>query len=648
MLLAVFAACTTTPPENSDDNNVENTGDGTNTTDESTAPVEKITLFNAGEQTKYIIVYPDEASDSFSEIVLQMVDEINSNFPDVNVTCQRAFKTWGTDFYNDYEILIGDTGREESNDAATLLKSNNQYVIKLYDSGKLVINAKQEEILCSAILYFLSTHVNGINNSELTLDTTYAVSGEDTAITRLGWELSALPCYWGGVLSEKMYDIGEGIAFTENGGKMNVISQTNVDEFNQYLSDLQSAGFQEVSANIIGNNKYAQYIKDETLVYTYYTDAEKEVRVIHDVVSDPENEFEYSYTAKNGEEPAFYQYALMYDPTGKGGYNPPSKPYENCGLTDIIKLSDNSVVLLDGGWTPQATDDALDALIDFLREITNTPENEKVRIAALYFTHGHNDHVYFAKRLVEERSEHVEIERVMHNFPVNGGGAEYEEMSAALLEKYPNVKFAKIHTGQAIQLADVTFEVFYTHEDMVSPKGDYEIIDFNNTSTVIKMFMNSKTFMLTGDFGGNWTITQSQATIDEYALIERQFLAAFMPEGGENDLKCDVVQISHHAINDWMGNIWAAIDADVAFIPQADVTYDKMAHACFKNVVNQLRETGLTDNDIHFAGRYTYGITVDTNGKITLTSRDIAGADAEYLKLINESGLKPFHQPLHK
>jgi hypothetical protein len=31
-----------------------------------------------------------------------------------------------------------------------------------------------------------------------------------------------------------------------------------------------------------------------------------------------------------------------------------------------------------------------------------------------------------------------------------------------------------------------------------------------------------------------------------------------------------------------------------------------------------------------------------------LTSRDIAGADAEYLKLINESGLKPFHQPLHR
>ena len=128
---------------------------------------------------------------------------------------------------------------------------------------------------------------------------------------------------------------------------------------------------------------------------------------------------------------------------------------------------------------------------------------------------------------------------------------------------------------------------------------------------------------------------------DEYKKIEKDFLESFAPAGGTNYLKSDVVQISHHAINDWMGNVYATIDADIAFFPQQDVAYNTLVDICYRNIVNQLRSTGMKDSNMHFAGRYTYGLTVDHKGGMTLNRRGIAGADAKYYELISK--YSPFH-----
>ena len=172
---------------------------------------------------------------------------------------------------------------------------------------------------------------------------------------REGWELYPVPAYNGGVLSA-VYATGYGIAMDvpEAGGKMQVVSETGVEEFSAYISLLENAGYKKTAYRTLGKNIYAQYSNGSELVYTYYIDCEKESRVILDLDSDPLNEFNYAYEAKNGDTASFYQYALMFDPTGKGGYNvEKGKIYENCGLFDVIKLSDNSLVLLDGGWFPQ-------------------------------------------------------------------------------------------------------------------------------------------------------------------------------------------------------------------------------------------------------------------------------------------------------
>ena len=94
----------------------------------------------------------------------------------------------------------------------------------------------------------------------------------------------------------------------------------------------------------------------------------------------------------------------------------------------------------------------------------------------------------------------------------------------------------------------------------------------------------------------------------------------------------------------WIDNFLAAVDPDVAFIPQQDVEKKNFAHSCYTNVVNSLNRLGVEDKNIFFAGRYTYGITVSLNGNMTLTYRDIAGYDDAYKTMVLDK-YKPFHNP---
>ena len=204
------------------------------------------------------------------------------------------------------------------------------------------------------------------------------------------------------------------------------------------------------------------------------------------------------------------------------------------------------------------------------------------------------------------------------------------------------MKFIKLHTGQKIQLADVVFEVIYTHEDLVDKFGKTEMVDYNNVSTLLKMTIKDKTFMLTGDWGGGHVNRDKF----EYKPMEEALLATYKLSDGSSYLKCDVVQIAHHAINDWMENFYKTVDADIAFFPQQDITYNQLAHDCYKNIVKQLRATGMADADMHFSGRYTYGLTVNSNSTMSLTYRGIAGADAGYKTAIAK--YQPFHQPANK
>ena len=240
---------------------------------------------------------------------------------------------------------------------------------------------------------------------------------------RQGWHLQGIPSYEGGRLSVHTYNAGPGMmtdvkGATEEDSVMQLAYRTNPEEFEAYLQKLKDYGFTEITKTQIEGNIHGEYAADDTIVYTYYTANDNTARIIHDKASQVTMaDFSYTYQPAEGERIEIYQYGLYT----AGG----SLTTVNCGMSYVVKLSDNSVVLVDGGHIYQASDKATDGFMDFLHEITGVPEGEKITIAAYFVSHAHNDHMTFMAKVLHKYYHELDLQRVMFNFPsyqVKGGG----------------------------------------------------------------------------------------------------------------------------------------------------------------------------------------------------------------------------------
>lgn len=462
---------------------------------------------------------------------------------------------------------------------------------------------------------------------------------------REGWTLSA-PSYKGGKLSESVYNIGDGITYNEQavGGKLAVISETSKKQFNKYLNTLKKSGYTKISENEINKNIFAEFKNDSHILHVYYVAAYKEVRIIEDYVSLPTTEFGYTYTPQDGKATTFYQYGLMTDPKGSGNADYSDGKYKNNGMFYIIRLSDNSLILMDGGAKYQATKKGTGELMSFLREITGTSEGEKIRISSIIITHAHSDHKKYVENLVRDYGENLIVERAMYNFPSSSilkGNTTYDDFGKMLKEKYPDIKFLKPHTGQKINLADLQMEIVFTHEDFVSAKtGLTQIVDYNNTSTVIKYTVNDRTLLFLADIGGPW-----QGPQEDYDVFESRFLSMYASDEGyldeESYLQCDFVQVAHHGINYYMGEIYSAIEPEYAFFPQVDIKYSDMYHPCYRQVIGQLSDAGVVRSKMYFMSRYTHAVTISQAGSISVEKFEIRGADEGYMDYLAQ--YEPFN-----
>lgn len=457
---------------------------------------------------------------------------------------------------------------------------------------------------------------------------------------RQGW-LLGVPSYSGGEISLKAYDIGVGVDFNygTSTGSLQTVTQTNREEFDSYIKKVKKAGYKQTAINEVANNVFVQYAKGGKILYAYYVDSLKQARIIEDFASTPETDFEYEYTPKTGENAVVYQYALMNDPLGFGNGSSSNGKYTDCGMFYIIHLADNSLILVDGGAGSQATDKAMQELVKFLYEITGLEDTQKIRVASIIISHAHSDHKAFIHKLVDDYSENFIIERAMYNIPATyssvSSGESFKAFGSALIEKYSDIKFMKTHTGQSISLGGAVIDVITCHEDYADPKYGYDRTDnFNNTTTVYKVTANGKSFMMLGDWGGgNGTPS----------MYERQgeILATYKNQDGTYPyLKADVVQVAHHILDTWMWDLYNAIGAKIAFVPQTDIHMETIGLK--DTIVRGWDELTMWCGlrEFYFQSRNTYYVEFDSQQQITIKSTPIRGADDEYLELI--SNYEPF------
>ena len=397
------------------------------------------------------------------------------------------------------------------------------------------------------------------------------------------------------------YNAGPGLLSDQFGttvqdALMKVIGGTTAEKLANYTRVLENNGYKLVSRNVLDGDTYYTYEKYGKLFYLYHNAKVRETRIIVDNASQKLSEIEVNYTPKADDTCEFYQYSLNYDLANKTGYDPviyTENTSQNCGMMYVIKLADNSVIVVDGGGDKQSTVKSRAGFLKFLREITKTPEGEKVRIAAWYFSHAHGDHVMLATDFMTEHRESIDLISLLYNFPsyqVKGSG--YDKSVFTLKEKiakhFPDVLYHKLHTGEVLNMAGVTIDVVYTHEDAVSSQGTSEIGDFNSTSTVLKITVEGMSIMLLGDMSG---------------AAENAIVAMHTPAY----LKSDMVQVTHHGFN-FLDKLYPLINAKIAVFPQS-AFYVKDPNNGQSNLYKYQQVMTYSDEE-YFAHKYTYKFTV--------------------------------------
>ena len=229
----------------------------------------------------------------------------------------------------------------------------------------------------------------------------------------------------------------------------------------------------------------------------------------------------------------------------------------NSGSMFIIKMPDNSLFVIDGGTYYQMSDRACEQLYAFMRSITGQPEDEKIIINTWFISHLHFDHCAGFPRFLHKYNTEFELLNIMYNFDIEGASQKYVRRVARL---FPNAKYYKQHTGETFNIAGVQFDVLYTVEDRYKPNSSNKLVlndaaclgsytEENNGSTVLRMTFDGKTMLLTGDL--------EKAD----ALLMKMYPAA--------DLKCDLLQIPHHAFDNHT-TLVKTIAPTISFINQAE------------------------------------------------------------------------------
>lgn len=548
--------------------------------------------------TEYKIVRGQRSSDGVRAIVLDLRAALLEAFGTAPILSDDFVLDEAALTEDAPEILIGETNRPESIELQKSLPAGNSYAIAVKGS-RIVIVATNEAVLAQAVEVFIQNYVKSAEGGSFMLKGDLHMTDTLTDFVRKGWVLSC-PSPVVGSLAEGFYNSGSGLADdtrreTDEYSRMQVVSDVKAADFTAYVEEMKSAGYTQILDNTIGKNRYAAFEKDGTSWHVSFVDSTGELRVSEDRAGVPLSEF--AYETRGETQSVVYQYGLYYDPN-----NQVTDKTVNCGMLYVIRLSDNSLVLVDGGHLHQSSDEAMEGLMQFLHQITGTADGETIRIAAWYITHAHGDHVTGTAKLLNRYHDEIALERVMYNIPsyqVRSAGYDANTTTAKEMVRkyYPDVKFLKLHTGQTFNLSNVGFEVLFTHEDAVglaqfeeaaSNGGNvqFPLSDYNCTSTILRLHVDGQTILLLGD-----------TNVEAEAAVKSFFPASVW--------KSDVVQVAHHCFN-YLDTLYPMIAAPIALMPNS--YYGSHTPENLPKLATVLK---YVENDqIYYEGEGTVGLAV--------------------------------------
>lgn len=570
-------------------------------------------------KTEYKIVRGQRSSDGVKDVVVDLRAALEKACGSAPYLSDDWVKDQATLSEDAFEILIGETNRPDSIALQKSLPAGNSYAIAVKGS-RVVIVATNEAVLAKAVDVFIKDYVQkNAQGGNLMLKGDLFVTETLANFVRDGWELSC-PSPMVGSLAEGFYNSGSCLADdvraeTNEYSRMQLLSDVSEADFTAYVEEMKAAGYAQILDNTLGKNRYAAFEKDGLFYHVAYMDTNKEIRVSEDRAGVSLKEF--AYDTKGDTQTVIYQYGLYYDPN-----NQVTNKTVNCGMLYVIRLSDNSLVLVDGGHLHQSSNEAMEGLVSFLHEITGTEKGETIRIAAWYMTHAHGDHVTGMAKLVKRYHDEISLERVMYNIPSyqvrSAGYDDNTTTTKAMIRQYfPEAKFLKLHAGQKFTLSDVGFEVLFTHEDAVGidqfaeaakngGKVQFPLSDYNCTSAILRLNIDGKTVLLLGD-----------TNVEAEAVMKKTFPATVW--------KSDAVQVAHHCFN-YLNSLYPMIAAPVVLMPNSYFGSHTPENLPKLETILKYME----NDQIYYEGSGTVGLAV-VDGKLTVVyEADLVGGEYDF------------------
>lgn len=428
-----------------------------------------------------------------------------------------------------YEILVGETNREESTAAAAEFTNFASFSVSI-SGHKVVVLASDDsgyaaaaEWLCDQF-YLYADRVGG----NLTLPADLAFNGTTNKM------LNTLPVYKTNGRQERLWDCGDDCS-------MYIIKNTDAGEFAAYCEPLAAAGFVKFTENRIGDNLYYTYTSpdEKYILNAVYTAYEKKARLIVEPRSKtalPTVETEVKdkcgpvtvtqvgleYLYDQGKQISDFQIGMLY----------------------IIRLRDGRFIVIDGGYQRRKN---LDLFMEQMTKLAPDPGN--ITIAAWILTHSHGDHVGMLAELANTPStaKRFTVERFIYNFPSR---SQYEKMN----ENYPNgvlssirmfkgAETIKAHPGMKFAFGGAEIE-YYSTIELIAPTD----CDTGNTvSTVFSVTAEGQKIMFLGDS----STTMTNTVVRCYG----------------KSLAADIVQVAHHGAPGGTVELYQNIDMKVALWP---------------------------------------------------------------------------------
>lgn len=543
LVLVSACACSKTELEKPDDSTQETQGTA------ETAPY-----------TEMYLIRPEQSSESLAELCSKL-KTVLSEKTDMKISIKNDYSFTYEAVEGRGYLYLGATNGTLSQKAAAQAKEG--HVVYLHEGDSIAVYAADDSLMWGGVQKLLA---DCLKDGALQIGAPYAEKDLDLSdCYEASWQ-QPFPAYTDGTLDATLYSCGYGTSEGKDPTEMQIVQDTTMDAFYAYVERLESLGYTLSFNNYIDGNAYAA-LTDQlgSLIYVYYLTEDGQggtVRAIYDRSSVSLEEF--CYTTAGSDNTEFYMFNM----------NTSSED------TFLIHAADNSWIFLDGGVTNYAGTDPekkfADALFDFMWERSDLKEGEKLVISCWYLSHAHRDHFLAFDALIQKYHDRIELQRMLANVPDskvadhNSNMNEFLSCMKTVNTYYPDLLYLKAHTGMEIQIADVSFTVLFTQEDMVdfwvanrddyyahwqywssTSKSDpnyqtyrdgYKLYDYNNSSLNTVISVNGMSVLELGD---------------GYRCHE--WMA---PYYSLSTLRTDVLKIAHHFYNEETLTLYEQITAN--------------------------------------------------------------------------------------